>query len=118
MTIKEIRQLTNLSQKKFCDKYGIPLQTLCKWEQGYRNPTSYEMEWLEQVVRKDIPQEVIHEKDHIGNIFRCPHCGYGFFDDMAWKQCFQHLCMDYKYCYNCGNKIEWWNVRKEMEGNQ
>lgn len=59
MTIKEIRQLTNLSQKKFCGKYGIPLQTLCKWEQGYRNPTSYEMEWLERIVKEDLKMDNI-----------------------------------------------------------
>ena len=68
MTIKEIRQLTNLSQKKFCEKYGIPLQTLCKWEQGYRNPTSYEIEWLEKIVREDLKMdnneavEILNEK--------------------------------------------------------
>ncbi|MDE6314793.1 MAG: hypothetical protein K2M46_14465 [Lachnospiraceae bacterium] len=54
MTIKEIRQLTSLSQKKFCEKYGIPLQTLCKWEQGYRTCPDYVAELLEFKVREDI----------------------------------------------------------------
>lgn len=57
MTIKEIRQLTNLSQKKFCEKYGIPLQTLCKWEQGYRTCPDYVVELLEFKVREDLKME-------------------------------------------------------------
>lgn len=54
MTIKEIRQLTNLSQRKFCEKYGIPLQTLCKWEQGHRTCSDYVVELLEFKVREDL----------------------------------------------------------------
>lgn len=54
MTIKEIRQLTNLSQSKFCKKYGIPLQTFQKWEQGHRSPPNYVVELLEFKVREDL----------------------------------------------------------------
>lgn len=57
MTIKEIRQITNLSQKKFCEKYGIPLQTLCKWEQGYRTCPDYVVELLEFRVREDLKMD-------------------------------------------------------------
>lgn len=61
MTIKEIRQLTNISQKKFCEKYGIPLQTLCKWEQGHRTCPDYVVELLEFKVREDFKMEkMIH----------------------------------------------------------
>lgn len=54
MTIKEIRQLANLSQQKFCEKYNIPLPTLRKWEQGNREPPGYVLELLEFKVRKDM----------------------------------------------------------------
>lgn len=54
MTIKEIRQLTNLTQQKFCDKYGIPLQTLRQWEQEHRSPPDYLVELLEFKVREDL----------------------------------------------------------------
>ncbi len=57
MTIKEIRQLTSLSQPKFCEKYGIPLQTLRKWEQGHRSPPDYVVELLEFKVREDLKME-------------------------------------------------------------
>lgn len=53
MTIKEIRQLTNLSQSQFSKKYGIPLQTFQKWEQGHRSPPDYLVELLEFKVRED-----------------------------------------------------------------
>lgn len=57
MTIKEIRQLTNLSQKKFCGKYGIPLQTLCNWERSRRTCPDYVVELLEFKVREDLKME-------------------------------------------------------------
>lgn len=56
MTIKEIRQLTNLSQQKFCEKYNIPLPTLRKWEQGNREPPGYVLELLEFKVREDMEE--------------------------------------------------------------
>lgn len=54
MTIKEIRRLTNLSQPKFCEKYGIPLQTFRKWEQGHSRYPDYVAELLEFKVREDL----------------------------------------------------------------
>ena len=57
MTVKEIRQLTNLSQSKFCEKYGIPLVTLRKWEQGHRSPPDYLVELLEFKVREDLKND-------------------------------------------------------------
>ena len=58
MTIKEIRQLTSLSQPKFCEKYGIPLVTLRKWEQGHRSPPDYLVELLEFKVREDLKMDM------------------------------------------------------------
>lgn len=57
MTIKEIRHLTTLSQPKFCEKYGIPLQTFRKWEQGYSHCPDYVVELLEFKVREDLKME-------------------------------------------------------------
>jgi len=116
MTVKEIRKITKLTQRKFCEKYNIPLSTLRQWEQEQRKPPGYVLELLEFKVRKDIPLEVIRERDNIGNIFRCPHCRHGFFDDMAYKSHWKYLIVDgYKYCPVCGGKIQWWNVIREME---
>lgn len=39
--IRELRDMTGLSQKEFADKYEIPLSTLRKWEQGSAAPAPY-----------------------------------------------------------------------------
>ena len=39
--IKELRELTGMTQTAFADLYGIPLSTLRKWEQGESSPASY-----------------------------------------------------------------------------
>lgn len=41
MNIKSIRLSLNLSQAKFADKFGIPVNTLAQWEQGKRKPPEY-----------------------------------------------------------------------------
>lgn len=39
--VKEIRELTGMSQKQFAETYGIPLSTLQNWEQGMNSPAPY-----------------------------------------------------------------------------
>ncbi len=39
--VKKIRERTGLSRKDFCEKYGIPYQTVTDWELGHRNPPDY-----------------------------------------------------------------------------
>lgn len=58
MTIKEIRQLTGLTQQKFAEKYCIPSRTLKNWEVStdsinHRECPVYVRELLERVVRLD-----------------------------------------------------------------
>jgi len=53
MTVKEIRQLTGLSQQKFSKLYNIPLRTLQSWETGEREPALYIVELLERVAKED-----------------------------------------------------------------
>ena len=53
MTIKEIRELTGLSQAKFGEKYNIPQRTIENWESGNRKPPEYLPDLLERVVRAD-----------------------------------------------------------------
>ena len=45
LSIKEIRELTGLSQSKFAKKYHLSPSTLKKWEQGQR-PTPIWYLWL------------------------------------------------------------------------
>jgi len=39
--IRELRDITGLSQRDFAAKYDIPLSTLRKWEQGNATPAQY-----------------------------------------------------------------------------
>lgn len=39
--IRELRDLTGMTQKEFAASYGIPLSTLRKWEQGEASPAPY-----------------------------------------------------------------------------
>ena len=50
MTIKELRDLTGLSQYKFALKYHIHVQTLQGWEQGRRQPPDYALHLLERII--------------------------------------------------------------------
>ena len=40
-TIRELRDTTGLSQRKFGELLGIPVSTIRKWEHGESNPPSY-----------------------------------------------------------------------------
>lgn len=63
MKIKEIRLISNLSQVKFCDKYGIPLRTLQSWEIGERKPPEYLLKLLERAIREDRESELLAAVD-------------------------------------------------------
>lgn len=57
MKIKEIRQLTGLSQAKFSEAYEIPLATIRDWEHGRRSCPQYVLDLLEFKVRYDIGEK-------------------------------------------------------------
>lgn len=53
MTIKELRELTGLTQARFAEKYKIKKRTLENWEEGTRNPPPYVLELLEKVIQAE-----------------------------------------------------------------
>lgn len=55
--IKEIRQITGLSQVKFSEKYDIKKSTLETWERGTRTPSSNFLNLLELKVKIDYNQK-------------------------------------------------------------
>ena len=57
MTIKEIRELTNLNKKEFAEKYSIPYRTVQNWECKVNNCPPYVLDLLEFKVKSDFPQE-------------------------------------------------------------
>ncbi len=54
MTIKELREMTGLSQAKFSKKYHISKRTLENWEQERRTTPEYVLFLLEAVIKNDI----------------------------------------------------------------
>ena len=58
MTVKEIRELTGLSQAKFGTRYNIPLRTIQAWELGERSCPEYVLELLEFRVKYDVDYKI------------------------------------------------------------
>lgn len=50
ITIKELRENTGLTQTAFAMKYGIPVSTLRKWEQGESRPAPYILNMLSMLL--------------------------------------------------------------------
>lgn len=48
MTIKELRKMTGLSQRKFSEYFGIPIRTIQEWEQERHTPAEY---WIKLLLR-------------------------------------------------------------------
>ncbi|MBE5917634.1 MAG: helix-turn-helix domain-containing protein [Pseudobutyrivibrio ruminis] len=57
MTIKEMRQLLGLSQRKFAEKYSIPYRSVENWEEGSRKCPDYVLLLLERCVLEDAAKE-------------------------------------------------------------
>ncbi len=53
MDIKEIRQRSGLTQKKFAETTGIPQRTIVDWETGRRKPTEYLVKLLDFYMEKN-----------------------------------------------------------------
>lgn len=53
MKIKELRNLTGLSQSKFATKYSINVRTLQSWEADKRTPPAHTLAMLERIVKED-----------------------------------------------------------------
>lgn len=63
MTIKEIRNITGLSQNKFSEKYGIPPRTIQDWEAGRRVPPEYVVKLLARCVMMDMEERKVYTAD-------------------------------------------------------
>jgi len=51
MTLKELRDLSGLSQADFAKRYGVPLRTYQSWETGERKPAEYIVKLIERVFK-------------------------------------------------------------------
>ena len=61
MNIKEIRELTGLSQKGFSEKYGIPCRSIENWESGQRQCPDYVLRLLEYKVKTEITMKTLSD---------------------------------------------------------
>ena len=53
LNIKELREITGLSQSKFAVKYHISLSTLHNWEQGVRRTPEWYLYALSKALKLD-----------------------------------------------------------------
>lgn len=61
MTVKEIRAITGLSQRKFAEKYGLNKRTLQNWEGGANRPPQGFEKLLLRAVLEDQEREALIE---------------------------------------------------------
>lgn len=61
MTVKEIRAITGLSQRKFAEKYGLNKRTLQNWEGGENRPQQGFEKLLLRAVMEDQEREALSE---------------------------------------------------------
>ena len=57
--VKELRELTGMNRKEFCEYFQIPYQTVTDWELGHRNAPDYVLRLLEYYIRTEL---LIHGK--------------------------------------------------------
>jgi putative transcriptional regulator len=50
MIIRELRNITGLSQSEFAKKFHIPVGTLAHWEQEIRKPPEYVVYMISRIV--------------------------------------------------------------------
>lgn len=53
MSIKELRNQTNMTQQEFSDYFNIPVRTLQNWEGGQRRPPEYVVELIKYKIEKE-----------------------------------------------------------------
>lgn len=51
MKIKQLREITGLSQQQFANKFKIPVNSLRNWEQKKRSPPEYLPGMIEEIMR-------------------------------------------------------------------
>lgn len=53
MTINNLRNLTNMTQKEFGEYLNIPIRTIQNWESEHRKPPEYVTELIEYKIKKE-----------------------------------------------------------------
>ena len=51
--IKELRKSTGLSQRRFADKFKIPVANVQTWEQGINKPLDYVVYMIQTILEQE-----------------------------------------------------------------
>lgn len=51
--IKELRELTGMNRKEFCEYFKIPYRTVTEWERGTRNAPDYVLRLLSYYIKME-----------------------------------------------------------------
>jgi len=52
--VRELRELTGMNRKEFCEYFGIPYMTVTDWELGHRTAPDYVLRLLEYYIRTEL----------------------------------------------------------------
>lgn len=51
--IKELREMTGMNRREFCDYFSIPYRTVTEWERDNRHAPEYVLRLLEYYIRTE-----------------------------------------------------------------
>ena len=55
--IREMRTLTGMNRRQFCERMQIPYQTVTDWELGHRHAPEYVVNLMEYYIQKELLKE-------------------------------------------------------------
>ena len=65
--IKELREITGMNRKEFCDYFQIPYRTVTDWERGNRHAPEYVLRLLEYYIRMEGMSKIREDSDRSDN---------------------------------------------------
>ena len=51
--IKELREITGMNRRQFCEAFEIPYRTVTEWERGTRNAPKYVLKFMEYYIQNE-----------------------------------------------------------------
>ncbi|MBP5384479.1 MAG: helix-turn-helix domain-containing protein [Lachnospiraceae bacterium] len=62
--VKELREMTGMNRKQFCDYFEIPYRTVSEWERDGRHAPDYVIRLLEYYIRVEkVTKESLKKKE-------------------------------------------------------
>lgn len=85
MTLKELRQITELSQRGMSERLGIPLRTWEDWESGRRKMPEYLMRLMIYYIQVNYPKEKNITAGNVSIIYDCEGNRIVLLNDLRFK---------------------------------